>query len=256
MNSGLIAALFVMAILTAFTLVILRIISVNTGNKIRDNVITQMDSYVVLIQRKASELETIQKQIDIEQSRLQSGVNIPKNIEKAPPEVFQTADVEYRNFEFSRDYRNLKESFQFDRDKIIREISALSNESGLETNHGLLKGLLDKLTFDNVYKLSVLYETEQLEVIREILSIEESVLLEDYIKENKVFSCLAFYQWLYIKSQIEDRQVQVKTTEKGEDYSSLGTNIQTVHDTNLCEGFQILVGNKLYDYGVRKCELL
>jgi len=256
MKYGFIVALLVMVIITVFTFIILKMIAESTGSKIRDNVITQMQTYDVLIQKKSSELQAIQKQIDNEQSKLLSDMKLSKTMEQSLPGNFPPANDRFRNIDFSEDYRNLKEGFIFDQEKMIREVYS-SKEVQVENDINiLLAGLLEKFNFENVFKLSVLHSMEQLEVIREIISEEEDILLEDFIKQNREFSCLAFYQWLYVQKEVNEKQIRVRTAEKNINYSNLGESIKIEYDGNLCEGFQILTGNKLYDYGVRKCELL
>jgi hypothetical protein len=58
-----------------------------------------------------------------------------------------------------------------------------------------------------------------------------------------------------MQKTIMDQTLFVKTTEANTE-NTFGEAVQTQYDRNLCEGFQVLVGNKQYDYGVRKCELV
>lgn len=256
MNSGFIAALLVMVIMTAFTFIILRMIAVNTGNKIRDNVIIQIKSYDVLIQKKEAELQAINKQIENEKIKVTDDTPEHLQYQQTPSGVFVIADVEYRSNDFGQDYRKLKEKFSFDRSEIIRNIYNQSIEQKQQDTSLLLDSLLDKISLDNVYKLTALTSAEQLEIIREIITKEERNILVDYVNQNEYFHCQAFYQWLYMQKKINDKQIVIRTAEINENYNNLGENINTEYDKNLCEGFQILIGNKMYDYGVRRRELI
>lgn len=256
MNSGLIAALIVMVVMVVFTLVILKMIAASTGNKIRDNVISQLQTYEQLIQTKVTELNEIKKQIESEQEKLLKEDKVNEHGETALPELYVPAGVEYRDQELAEDYRYIKEQFSFDRRKIVNEIYRLCKEKRKEDNELLWMGLVEKFTFENVYKLSALEVEEQLEVIADILSEDEMAVLNEYTGRNKEFDCIRFYQWIYIQKQIHDKQIYVRSAEKNEDYHDIGESIEAVYDQNLCEGFQVLTGNQLYDYGIRKQELL
>jgi hypothetical protein len=256
MNPGFIAALLVMMIMTAFIFVILRTLAVHTGNKIRDHVVVQLQSYDVLLQKKETELKNLQKQIDQEKEKLSEDTINQNEYEEAPGGVIVTADARYRSNDFFLDYRYMKEQFVFNRREIISEIHANVIKQNSSDIILLLDDLLEKFNLDNVYKLSELSKIEQLEVIRDILTQKEKAYLEDYIKQTKEFNCLTFYQWLSMQRILNDRDILVKTAERNENFNDSGNNIHTQYDQSLCEGFQVFVGNKMYDYGIRKCVLI
>jgi hypothetical protein len=64
MNLAIIGALIVMAALTVYAFIILKAAASDTGNKIRDNVIRQLECYDVLMQKKSYELTGLLKQIE------------------------------------------------------------------------------------------------------------------------------------------------------------------------------------------------
>lgn len=256
MNAGFIAALLVMVIMTAFTFVILNFLSVHTGDKIRDNIVNQIKFYDVLVKKKESELQVLKDQLENEKSKLEKKRESTSEDSGALSNVFVTPEYLYINQDFVKDYRYIKEKFEFNLKEIIKGLHDEYSSPQYQKDREILDELSDKFSLANVYKMSAFSETEQLEIIKDVLTKEEKELLRDYILQNHGFNCLKFYQWLYVQRRIRDYKLYVNTAEKQVSFDTLGNSVQTRYDSNLCEGIQIYVGNRLYDYGIRKCELL
>ncbi len=256
MGSSLIAALVVMLIMTLFAFIILRIVAMNTGNVLRDNVVKQLQSYDSIIRRKESELTEIKKQIENEQKRLTEQGKVDSCYEQPPGGTIITATAEYCNYDFLSDYRNIKNTFLFPKAAILAEIRQDNKEAEQRALYRIYESICDKLTLDIVYKLSVCTGEEQLEILMDILSKEEQSLLEEFNKQKEPFDCLQFYHWLQVQLQLKDYRLYVKTGEKSDSFQELGDNINTEYDEELCEGFQVMLGSRLYDYGIRRCELV
>lgn len=256
MNAGLLAALLVMVIMTAFVFVMLNVLAINTGDKIRDNIVNQIKFYDEIVQKKESELQVLKEQIENEKSKLKGEGDKASQDCRILSNVYVVPEYYYINQEFVKDYRNIKNKIRFNNNKIVQEICNGYNHPKYQKNHQILEELADKFSLENVYKVSAFSEAEQLEIIGELLTCDEKEILNSYMLQNKGFHCLKFYQWLYVQRQIRDYTVYVNTAEKTESFNELGKLIQTRYDGNLCEGIQIYVGNRLYDYGIRKCELL
>ena len=256
MNSGFIAALFIMIIMTAFSFLILHTIAVKATDKIRDNVVNQIKSYDTLIQKKEEELQALKLQIESESNKLVVDKRSDTPGNETLMGVFVTFDAVYRNDDFSKDYRNLKEHFEFNRLEVVTDIYKQYNGRKDQDNNKVLDGLIDKFSLENVYKISAFRSEEQLEIIEELLTKEEMSLLDEFREQSLGFNCLVFYHWLYVQRKIKDRKLLVKTAEDNENYDGIGELLQTQYDKNLCEGIQIYVGNKLYDYGIRNYELI
>ncbi|MFT4145820.1 MAG: hypothetical protein QM644_15315 [Mobilitalea sp.] len=257
MNSGFIAALLVMILLTAFTFFILRMVAASTGDKIRDNVITQVKSYDALIQKKEAELQEIRKQIEHETKKLKNNSKLGLNQDQpAQDGVIITADARYRNVDFATDYKNIKNQFSFDQNMIIQEIYLENKGKQDEQECKLLDDLLSKLSLDIVYKLSAFDSEEQMEIMNDIVTEEEKGLMEEFRKQYANFHCINFYHWLYLQQKIKCNTILVKSSKAGGDYKHISDSIEVQQDNNLCEGFQIFAGRKMYDYGIRRLELI
>ena len=156
--------------------------------------------------------------------------------------------------DFFRDYRKIRESFQVSQEQVIAQIPP-QEESMVACYHRVCS-TLDKLSFDNLYEISSLSEANQLIVLEEILDEEEKTLLFEYREaENSSFDCAKFYTYLKNKKAECDDTIYCFTgTEVVVDGSGEG-RVRLCTDPEVLEGFQLLHGGKLYDYGVRSSEL-
>lgn len=256
MGSAFIAALLVMMLITAFIFVLLRMLAANTGDRIRDKIIMQIQAYDVLLQRKEAELSALRRQIENENKKQNTKQQTGRHKEVVPYGVFVLPEAVYCREDFYDDYTSMREKFQFNHQDTILQIYQEHEQAQDMERITLLDGLADKLTLDNVYKISAFHSDEQIELLKEILSQEELAVMEDYIRDHKDFQCIQFHQWLSMHRLLLDKQCIVKTAHKDESFDNLGKWITTIYDENLCEGFQVLSGNRLYDYGVRRSELV
>lgn len=259
MTFAFIAALIVMVIMTVIAFIALRIITMGLAGKIKDNVVKQLQSYDFLIQRKEAELAAIKEQLDTEQSNYKFGSVLNGSNEQKLPDLYLPSTSEYMNYDFSEDYKKLKKHFLFDKHNINCAIEQLlqsqETEAGaLSKDNAVTDKILEKLSFDSMFKLAMLDSNEQQEIVEQLLLEEEKALLEEYIGDNKVFESFKFYDWLKNRQLLNDKQIRVKAAGFQQELNLDGVLVE--YDENLCEGFQIRIGNKLYDYGIRKCELV
>lgn len=260
MNLGIIGALIVMAALTSYAFIVLRAAAADTGSKIRDNVIRQLESYDVLMQKKSYELAGLQKQINEAKAALPKRSGIRNDDGRELTGFILPDDANMCSSQFFADYKRIRETLVHERSDVIREIlnsrgSQDAADNGLRAINLCLDSLISKFSFENVYRLSVLHPDEQLEVAREILSYDEKALFEEYMAQYGQFDSLAFYQWLYMQKKINDDTILVRSADIQNDYISPDKSVRMVYDRNICEGFQVIVGNRLYDYGIREYEL-
>ncbi len=252
------AALIVMVVLTALAFIALRIVATSINERIKNNFITQLQSYDSLIQKKEAELNAITNKVKLGQNNALETIASNNNLNRTVEDIFLPPDTEYICNDFSMDYKQIKESFSFDKEKVDQELSKVYSQLNLidaKNDYQVVAGILEKLTFNSIFKLSVIEGNEQIEIIKQVLDDKENKILEQYISDNTNFDCTKFYHWLDLKKLSLDRSIRVITSDNI-NYDGVPDNVSFIQDKNLCEGFQIRVGNKLYDFGIRKCELL
>ncbi len=156
--------------------------------------------------------------------------------------------------DFFQDYRKLRESFPVSKEQVIAQIPPQEELVGVR--YHLVCSILDKLSFDNLYEISCLSEEKQLVVLDEILDEAEKTIFSEYREaENRSFDCAKFYTYLKNKkAEYDDTIYCFVGTEDGADGSTDG-RVKSCADQAVLEGFQLLHGGYLYDYGVRSSEL-
>jgi hypothetical protein len=87
------------------------------------------------------------------------------------------------------------------------------------------------------------------------LSEDEYSLLEEFRTIRKSFDCLNFFEWLETESYRSDPAVVIRTGESKENLTWLNERIKMQYDSSICEGMQIILWNKLYDFSIQKREL-
>ena len=156
--------------------------------------------------------------------------------------------------DFFQDYRKLRESFPVSKERVITQIPP--QEESVGVRYRLVCSILDKLSFDNLYEITCLSEEKQLLVLDDILGEEEKTIFSEYREEEgSIFDCARFYTYLKNKqAEYDDTIYCFVGTEDVVDESKDG-RVKPCADQAVLEGFQLLHGGYLYDYGVRSSEL-
>lgn len=158
--------------------------------------------------------------------------------------------------DFFSDYLSIRAAFREDMLKVIRSIPEQNADDKKERH--LVKRMLDKLTFEIVYKISCLLSEDQLSVLQTVFLADEYSYLENY-RENRTgeFSVAEFQAFLNCRRKELDDTIYVHVREpEFYDANQLGNKVVLCKDEELLEGFQIIQGTKLYDFGVRNAELI
>ena len=174
---------------------------------------------------------------------------------KDPAIPFIAKNAETQKKDFFADYVKIRSAFRNSAASALRNLPTLSDS---EIALGVcVDGILQKLSFDSVYRISCLQPEKQVSVLKEIFSETEQEVLKQYTEENEgVFSVIGFYSHLQGKSKELDRTVYLYSREPEElGIQAKSDQLIIRKDEELCEGFQIVQGNRLYDYGLRSSEI-
>jgi len=158
--------------------------------------------------------------------------------------------------DFFSDYLAIRSAFRNDLVKAVRSIPEQNSEEKAERH--LVNRMLEKLTFEVVYKISCLLSEDQLSVLQTIFLADEYNYLEAYRKErDTLFSAAEFQAFLKTRRKELDDTIYVYVREpEYYDANQLGSKVVLCRDEELMEGFQIIQGTRLYDFGVRNAELI
>ena len=248
------AVLIIMVLLIAFVVLILRSLAATAGVRIRQDMRRMLNSYDALLEEKGKSLKALQDECAAVKAALEkldsSSMEKPGKVEEVPAEQPMGAAtvpnaVTYRTSTLGRGYGAIRDQFrlsveeeQYIVDQVLEEMEDNSQGRGK-----LAAALREKLSFETVFRVAQLSAEEQLELLDTSLEDGDWTLLRDYWDENgeKPFDVMAFCNWLDVLAQLEGEAVIVR----GED--SIGGQI--------CEGIQVIAGNRLYDYSIKEREI-
>lgn len=155
----------------------------------------------------------------------------------------------YRNTRFLRDYTTLKRRFAFDKQELIMSVISQNLTPGPAAK------ILEKLSLDNVYKLSNIDAKHQERILKELLTQEQISYIDDITSEMSGFDITALYYKLRLLAQIEDGKAHLLVPDGSGYLEDIAPNVEVEHSHEICEGVQVLIGNKLYDYSIGKREI-
>ena len=146
------------------------------------------DTVVDYFVRKTSELEAAsddfalsEKETDIPVKDVQPQIIYVEKHGSA--ELSQTDDIstaKYKQKDFKNDYKRMKGDMDFDKEEILENLIAETEDEAIDEIAYLAFEVKGKLSFDNIFKLSGLPSEEQEMTIGTALSEEEEKLIDYY----------------------------------------------------------------------------
>lgn len=249
MSANMIAAVIITVISCAVVIFAVVLLSSGVLQKLKKEVFRYIKVYNKYME-ETSEAETNARETT-DSVKTEEEFGLPKD----PAIPFIAKNVETQKKDFFADYVKIRSAFRNSAASALRNLPAFSDS---DIVLGVcVDGILQKLSFDSVFRISCLQPEKQLAVLNEIFSETEQEVLTRYTEENgPVFSVTEFYSYLQGKSKELDQTVYLYSREP----DALGIQAKSdqliiCKDEELCEGFQIVQGNRLYDYGLRSSEI-
>lgn len=250
MQGSMIAAIIILMFACLFTLFMVYSIASSIQKKLKKEVfryIKIFNQYVEKEQEVKSEVAATSLDVkETEPVRL-SEVSLPiPYIPKVQP---------MQNKEIFDDYMIIRRAFQFDINQMIDNLTR-KIEPDIEKEEKVIRGILEKLSFENVYKISILQPEEQRGLLMEIFDAEEVECLHRY-EENREgpFDCIYFVTCLKNRIRQMKRTIYVHTNTDFMMSKNHHERVCFCKDDKICEGFQIYYGDCMYDYGILKSDL-
>ncbi len=247
-----IAVFIVLIIMNIFMLLVLKQIAASTGRQIEKDAVRLFSVYDRILEDRSQKLEELDDQILDQMERLKELENSGKIVQSAP--VLGNATVvtgRYRDQSFAQDYRRVKEAFQMDAAQAVSDLKAQYSEKDreAESTRAVVLGILNKFSFDTRYELSTLSEELQMELVEQFLEGEERSLYEAYQEDCPGTNAQAFFEWLNEINRILDRSLTVRMAD-GSTVEGLEGHVNIEYVPDICEGFQIKQGSRIYDYSI------
>ena len=251
------AAVAVGALIGLTALSVSRIANQVTEN-VRERSVYLLSFYDELIRQKREKLQEIEQKIEEKGGEIEErAVTAAQGAESASAPVAdvmktieQISSSEYMDSTAASAYRQIRKGFSRD---VLKTLDSL-NISPEGRGEGRATKLVNSLSGDSIYKLSVYPQEVQQELLEEILQGEDLELLDEYKGNTKSFNAIGFYDWLKSRAASEPGRIKLyvsKTEEAGEypDY------VDVTVDEDICEGFIIEADNTVYDYCIKGKEI-
>ena len=175
--------------------------------------------------------------------------------------------INSNNYEFDYQIIDLLNKTKY-QDKNIFEINKMIDEKFDIDYVGLLKEFLknvqddeaykfvtnlrNKFTSDIIYKLKVLSDNEQIELLNKNLDNKELEIYKAYLTTNKKFNLDSFIDYLNELVDLNNPNITVYVGNKTENYDYLSEHIKTIYSKDIYKGIKIIYRNKIYDYSLNE----
>lgn len=249
-----ISVIIILLVLIGFVLSIIMTLANTAGKRIQHDMSRVLSSYDYLIDQKMSKYN-----LDADNNEKRETVNLlKKDDETTSKEIlikekslsansFLRKEASYRVSSLAQGYDSIKNEFRDYAGNVKKAAEKAFGDVKRNDFENALLRLSEILKIENVYELSIRSPEEQLEHFNKVLNPEDKIVLTKYLEtHSKTFSTIDFYDWVKISAMSVYQGVVVRSGNKG---------LDSDYDPSICEGCQIIVGDKIYDYSISKRDI-
>lgn len=143
----------------------------------------------------------------------------------------------------------IDEKFDIDYVGILKEFLKNIHDDG---TYKFVMELRKKFNSTTIYKLKILSEEEQMELLNNKLSEKERQVYKAYLKINNKHNIDSFIDYLNELVDLNNPNITVYVGNKTENYDYLSNYIKTVYSKDIYKGIKIIYKNKIYDYSLNE----
>ena len=143
----------------------------------------------------------------------------------------------------------IEEKFDIDYVGILKEFLKNIQDDG---TYKFVTNLRNKFNSDIIYKMKILSEEEQVELLNKNLDNTEKEIYKAYLKINKKHNLDSFIDYLNELVDLNNPNITVYVGNKTENYDYLSEHIKTIYSKDIYKGIKIIYRNKIYDYSLNE----
>lgn len=143
----------------------------------------------------------------------------------------------------------IDEKFDIDYVGIIKEFISNIDDNGA---YQFVINLRSKFNSDIIYKLKILSDEEQVELLNKNLNDKELEIYKAYLKINKKHDLDSFIDYLNELVDLNTPNITIYVGNKTENYDYLSKHIKTIYSKDIYKGIKIIYKNKIYDYSLNE----
>lgn len=258
MNTIFVAVAILMVLLIGFVVLVLRSLATSAGIRIRADMVRLLESYDHVIDVKSKQVGRLQEEVEVLRQRRGAMAAPPEALTQEGGMMTGQAAVpsaaHYRPKTFGGGYGSIRDCFHLEgteRGTIVGQVAESLEPRPLRGSAA--DRLRQALSFDTVFRLTQLPSDEQLEILDTALNDEGWALLRDFCQEQteNAFDASRFFDWLRDLSDLESDGLRVRCG----DPMAGGEGQGMEYRPEICEGIQVVSGNRLYDYSIKEREI-
>jgi len=250
-----IALLFIAILIICVLVILMFLVLKSTVKKINTQTkkyfVDKAQEYDYMIDEKLEKLSKINQELkekEINKEEENNSIN-SNNYEFDYKIIDLLNKTQYQDKNIFEINKMIDDKFDIDYVGILKEFLKNIKDDG---TYKFVINLRKKFNSDIIYKLKILTEQEQVELLNKNLDETEKEIYKAYLKINKKHNLDSFIDYLNELVDLNNPNIQVYVGNKLENYDYLSDYIETVYSEDIYKGIKIVYKNKIYDYSLNE----
>ena len=246
-----IIAIFIVLILVIFMFIILKSTVKKINSQTKLYFVDKLQEYDYMIDDKLDQLNQINEEIrEKELEREEQGTSTNSNNYDFDYQIIELLNkTEYQDKNIFELTKEIDEKFQMDYVALIKKFIENIKDDG---SYEFCVNLKKKFTSDEIYKIKIMLDDEQVSYLKEFLNEEEFKIFDLYRKMEKKPSIDGFLDYIEELIDLNSPYVLIYVGRKDENYDNLSKYIKTVYSKDIYKGIKIIYRKKIYDYSLNE----
>lgn len=247
-----IAVFVVLIIMNTFMVIVLRHMADNTGRQIEKDTAHLYAVYDRVLEEKSQKVKALEETMEALGNQEQSRSGTETSMSGSLPETgCILSRGSYQDEDFVKLYHRIGETFRFDAQEIISFARGLC--TGQTEELQVLNEIAQHFSFHNLYEISTLPVKEQKQILTEVLTPQENLILQEYCECTEFIGVSKFLLWVEERRKACPGQIVIRTGEAGlyrQLEAEANADFLVEQEQGICDGFVIMQGDRLYDYSI------
>lgn len=253
--SEIIIAIIVVVILLCILVILFAATSRRVNVLVRNIFVDKLQEYDFLIDNKEKKIDDLNNTIDKRKKsyfKLEEEINElgKKKIDKEEIVVTDVVLPDQADFEDGNiltGYKKIKEGFNFKAEEIINKF--IKEKYKEDENYNMYTKIRSYFDYNSVYKIMTYQSEEQKIIVNGLLTKSEKKLLNNLLDVKK-FNIIKFLDKLDNLIMKSNPEVLIYVGDENKNYNYINSNIKTIYDKEITEGFKIIYKGVVYDYSI------
>lgn len=250
-----IIAIIVVGVLLGILVILFVATSRRVNVLVRNIFVDKLQEYDFLIDNKEKKIDDLNNTIDKRKKsyfKLEEEINElgKKKIDKEEIVVTEVVLPDQADFEDGNilsGYKKIKKGFNFEAEEIINKF--LAEKYIEDNNYYLYTKVRSYFDYNSIYKIMTYQANEQKIIINGLLDDNEKQLLDKLLNVKK-FNIISFIDKLDNLIMKSNPEILIYVGDETKNFNYINSNIKTIYDKEITEGFKIIYKGVVYDYSI------